>query len=189
MDINELEDEIEYWNNLINKHSENDLYEIAFFKIFVKFEQFIINMFINYTLGESNIKGFIPERKLEFSSLSHLEGVFIIESKKYLIEKPESINQLGKHIFKENNNPFETLFRDPQYMDNIVTMRTIRNYTAHGSDESIKKYRKIICNNGELITPSIFLLKRRNNGRETNYSFYIKLFKGHANIIYNYEKA
>ncbi|MFW2566454.1 hypothetical protein ACN5O4_07680 [Aliarcobacter butzleri] len=133
MDLKILTDEINYWNNIFaSNHSQDIFYELSFFKIFVKFEQFMISAFIHYATGGKSNTNYKPIRKLEFESLSHLEGVFIIESKKYLIEKPESIEQLSKHIFKEDENPFEMIFNDSQFNDNIKSMRSIRNYIAHG---------------------------------------------------------
>jgi len=189
MDLTVLTDEIDYWDNIFQSSTSEDVfYELSFFKIFVKFEQFMIAAFIHYATGGNSNTNYQPQRKLEFSSLPHLEGVFIIESKKYLIEKPESIEQLAKHIFKDDDNPFETIFNDSRFNDNIGYMRTIRNHIAHGSDESLKKYNRQICNNSNYIEPHQYLLTKRRGNALTNYSLFIEILKVHTQIIYNYIK-
>ena len=55
----------------------------------------------------------------------------ICKSKKYLVEKPESINQLSKHIFDGDDNPFESMFSDARFNDALGPMRILRNFIAH----------------------------------------------------------
>lgn len=183
-----LVDEITYWNTFFSNNQQDRLYELAFFKIFIKFEQFMINAFIHYATGESSNTGFFPERKLKFQSLSHLEGVFIIESKKYLIEKSESIEKLSNHIFEDNHNPFSKTFLDPQYNDNFNYMRTIRNYIAHGSEESLKRYQRDISSK-MWIEPYEYLLKKRKNMSCTNYTLFLQILSTHSDLVYNYNNV
>lgn len=188
MDITLLDNEINYWNNIFQTKKEDIFFELSFFKIFVQFEQFMISSFIHYATGNKSNKNYIPDRKLKFNSLPHLEGVLVIESKRYLIEKPESIEQLSKHIFKDDDNPFEKIFNDSIFSDNIVNMRIIRNYIAHGGDESLKKYKKTICNNQQFIKPFEYLLKKKKNSSQTNYDLFISLIQTHCHIIFDYKK-
>lgn len=189
MNLEELNIEIELWKSIFKEEVNDIFYEIAFFKIFVKFEKFMIAAFIHYATGGKSENGYIPERQLKFNSLSHLEGVFIIESKKYLIEKPESINQLSKHIFCDMDNPFEAIFNDSLFSDNIIYMRIIRNFVAHGSDESLRKYIKVICNDQNFFSPSVYLLKNRKGQRVKNYTFFVDLLKVHSELIFKYTKS
>lgn len=189
MDLKILTEEIDYWQNIFKSSNSQDVfYELSFFKIFVKFEQFMISAFIHYATGGISSTNYKPARKLEFESLSHLEGVFIIESKKYLIEKPESIEQLAKHIFKENENPFESIFNDSQFNDNINYMRSIRNYIAHGSEESLKRYTKLININNSYNEPYQYLMAKRKGNGSTNYSFFIQILTIHTKKIFDYTK-
>ncbi len=188
LDIKPLIDEITYWKGKFNKGNLDDIfYELSFFKIYIKFEQFLISSFIHYAIGGASFNNYYPKRKLQFTSFSHLEGITIYESKKYLVEKPESINQLSKHIFDGDDNPFESMFSDARFNDALGPMRILRNFIAHGSQESLQKYCKL-CNENTFIEPFQYLLKKNKTTGISNYTNYVQLIETHCSLIYNYNK-
>lgn len=151
----------------------------------------MIEAFIHYATGGKSHADYKPQRKLNFESLSQLQAVMVSsEAKKYIIEKSTAIRTLSKHIFEDNDNPFEKLFSDSTYSDHNINMRTIRNYIAHRSEEALLQYKKKICGGIDqpLIKPYEYLLQKPRNTSKTRYTIYIELLEIHTEIIFNYLK-
>ena len=68
-------DELIAYINLCNEQLRPDtklLYEASFFKIFVKFEKYLSDMFELYCVGRQSSLGFVPNRKLAFQDEERL---------------------------------------------------------------------------------------------------------------------
>lgn len=178
-------DEIDFWDSQLSKlgDSNNKMYELAFFKIFVKFELFLTQLFINYSVGKSSSKGYVPQRRLEFIDEKHLEGI-LRTSKSSFIDYSEKIQSLSKHIFQDKNDPFSLVFSDSNFSTYYNKMKYIRNYIAHESNESKQKYHKsVIMDTNSFIEPYVFLSNIDKKHSKTNYSFYISIIKDITEIL------
>jgi len=146
------------------------LYEASFFKIFVKFEVYLANIFEDYCIGLQSGRGYCPERKLAFSDREHLRAV--LRGDKQYVEYIKKIELLSKHIFVDN--PFNIIFDVAENLTMLNQMITLRNYIAHESGEARIKYVKTCLGNGQFIEPSTYLLKKNRRTSKSNYTLYIE---------------
>ena len=171
MDNSLVSSEVAYWNGILSTNDNPKLLELAFFKIYIKFEKFVSDLFIHYSTGKLNSLNFCPNRILEFKDDTHLNNVLGIKNKNY-INYYESITDLSEHIFV--NNPFEIITTDANYSNEFINMKYLRNYIAHESTTARNKYVKTILNNRDFIEPYEYLIKIRNGTNKSNYTFYIE---------------
>lgn len=179
-----LINEIEFWDDQISKLNgeESVIYEIAFFKIFVKLELFLGDLFIHYSTGKMSEVGYIPARKLDFQDERHLKGVLKNGNSVY-IDYLEKIKNISKHIFKDEHNPFDLIFSDASYSGYYNQMKILRNYIAHESEESKQKYIKEVLNNRVFIQPYKHLGKINRRYSKTYYTIYIEKIKQITEIL------
>lgn len=156
------------------------LYEVSFFKIFVKFEKFLSEMFIRYSIGEKSSHNYLPERKLNFIDEEHLRAVLSDGNKSY-IDYRSKIEKLGKHIFRRN--PFNVIFEESINSTLFYEMECMRNYIAHESEESKRKYKNACLNNNEFIDVGEYLLKINRRKSKTNYTIYIEKIIEISNLL------
>jgi len=100
----ELLDEIEYWNKQIALNS--NIVELAFFKVFVKFEKFIIDSITRYSIGLKSSYDYAPKRKLEFQSKEHFMDTV---NNRDFFEINERLEKIVMQIF-EDDNPISFFF-------------------------------------------------------------------------------
>lgn len=191
MDNKELLSEIDRWHNILIRLPDPDneyLYELAFFKIFVKFEKFIIDIFILYAIGKKSSLHFKPKRKLGFKSKEHLEAILKNSTSTY-IDYPRILVRASECIFDEKQNPFTLIFSDSTFSDNYKKMQIIRNFIAHESAESKEKYKTKVLDsfNIEKFISVIDFLKKPNKNRISYYTFNIDIIKKYSNILVNPE--
>ena len=163
---------IEQCNANILLHGEENplLYEVCFFKIYVKFECLVSTLFEMYAVGESSSLGYSPKRKLNFEDREHFNAVLRKNDKQYnCIDK---IQYLSQHILREN--PFEILYNDCNNHDLFDKMIALRNYIAHESPESRQKYQRCCLSNGVYIEPHIFLKKIHKNLHKSYYTIFVQ---------------
>lgn len=177
MDENELLiNEINKWDGLLKNNI--DFIEMAFFKIFVKFENFVIEMIIQYATGTQSSKGYIPERRLKFDDVKHLKDTIDTD---YIDLGPKT-KKLVAQIFHQNN-PFSHFF-DSAESDFFEKLRSVRNYIAHESLEAKEKYKRSALFNREFIEPKEYLQgwdrKQRHISR---YGKFIELVKNYSEFI------
>ncbi len=186
-----VEQEINYWKPKVLQ--EPDLLELAFFKIFVKFEAFLIDAFVKYAIGEQNKIGFSPQKKLNFTTDSQLKEVITNDTKLYLELSKDRLEKLSKHIFEDAQNPFLGAFNDSIFSQKFLKMRIIRNFIAHESPESKNQYEQKVLKSYN-ITEYLFLkdffqknisFLNQQNLQETKSIFndYIDLLSAHAQRI------
>lgn len=176
--------EIEYWNNEISalKGKESVIYEIALFKIFVKLEVFLSELFVYYSTGNEGNNGYVPMRKLNFEDESHLRGVLKSGNSPY-IDYLDKIINISKHIFQNKKDPFELIFSDASYFVYYNQMKTLRNYIAHESEESKRKYIKEVLGNKDFTEPYKYLSKINKKYSKTHYTIYTEKIKEITEIL------
>lgn len=183
--IDILYDKIDYWVELISKDSGKNyrLYELAFFKIFVKFELFLRDIFQVYCTGETISKNYSPERKLEFENVTHLDGILKSQRTSY-IDYLDKIENYSKFIFKNEKNPFSLIFENANYNTYYSHMKIIRNYIAHESNEARKKYHKnVIGEHKDFIEPYKFLKGKNKKLSIPQFSLYVRAVEEMTNIL------
>ena len=180
---NGLNSEIDYWiEKLANQNKDDELYlrmvEMAFFKIFVKFEDLLTFKFKKYCIGTGNGE-YIPERKLNFTDISHLEGV--LKSGRTSYVDLSKIQEVSKHIFEKD--PFGLIFNT--FHEELSKMKYIRNYIAHESEESKNKYCRYVLEVDEsrFISPGNFLIKIPRGRETSNFDFFINEIRKQREII------
>ena len=96
-----------------------ELYEIYFFKIYVKFEVFLAHLFENYCIGVASGKGYCPNRKLEFIDKEHLSPKSKIKAYDYLEELSNNDAEMEVSIrtFSICAKIFETAEGDSDFTD------------------------------------------------------------------------
>lgn len=173
-EISEMISEIDKWAKLLPEHPQ--LIELAFFKIFVKFEKFLLNMILKYSTGNKSSKNYCPKRRLEFLDEDHV--INTISPDKKFLEINEKTKTLVKQLFHEDN-PFTDFFdsEDTQFYNQ---MKLVRNYIAHESEESKVRYQnRVLSCSGfrEFIEPLDFLNAPKNNrkGEDSNYTEFVNI--------------
>lgn len=145
------------------------LYEASFFKIYVKFEVFLSEMFKSYCIGTVNSNGYCPQRKLAFVDEEQLEAV--LKGDKQYVDYLKKIESLSKHIFIDN--PFNVIFDVADNATYINQMMALRNYIAHESSESRNKYVKTCLSNQSFVEPRDFLMMKNKKNSKSHYTIYI----------------
>ena len=185
MDNKELIDEINKWKTILSSNNfNNQIIELAFFKIFVKFEKLLTKSFIQYAIGKRSKSNFRPKRKLGFKNINHLENILSSPYSNF-IDYPKILVRKAENIFYDNQNPFDVLFSDSKFADNYRKMQIIRNHIAHESPESAAKFfNKVLNSYGihEQMNVSTFLNKKTKNGN-SYYSLYIKIIRDYSKIL------
>jgi hypothetical protein len=178
----DLSSSIVYWEGQISNSFEH--YDLAFFKIYIKLELFIIELFKEYSLGNSSSSGYTPERKLSFQDSSHLDNIFCNRRTSY-IEYIEIIKTKSKFVFATNKDPFSLIFSDANLSNYINQFKILRNYIAHESVEAKRNYQRTILGNGSFISVNDHL-RRRNRRRSISYfSLYIEKIEDIKEILLN----
>lgn len=183
MTIQSLNTSITNWINWANK-PDCQRYDIALLKIFIQFDNFIADLFIEYCTGKSSEKGYTPELKLQFQNEEHLNA-FLRENRTY-IDYSTKIRQLSKHIFVDS--PFEkAIYADANNSVMYGNIISIRNYVAHESGEARTKYIKS-CYGGDeskFKEPNDYLQDKRKGSGQTHFSEYIAAIQSMASILIN----
>lgn len=175
--------EINYWKSTLNGNDSNNikLFELSFFKVFIKFELFLVDAFISYSIGDTNFKGYISERKLDFEDVRHLDGI-LRNNRNSFIDYFDKIQNHSKFIF--NKDPFQLIFSDSDYSSKIRSMRCIRNYIAHESSEAKRKYHDSVLGAHKTFEePASYLSKTNRRVSKTNYSIQIDTMKKITDIL------
>jgi hypothetical protein len=194
--VNDLtvQNEITRWEALVR--ADKELLELAFFKIFVKFEKFLADSFIIYAIGGASKTGFVPQRKLPFVDEAHLRNVIMADDKKYSDLPIERVKILSENIFENGQNPFFRTLSDSVFTPNFKEMQLVRHFIAHESDESQKRYiDRVLQGYGKNeFIPLIDFFQLTKRFSETTtitktlsiYSIYTLLLSKHAELIANY---
>ena len=179
MDNSILLNEIELWKTKISENNP-EMLELAFFKIFIKFEKFISDIFICYSIGNDSCENYCPNRKLNFNDENHLNALLKKENKSF-VNHYDAVFKVSEYIFIDN--PFEILSRDANFCSDILNMKTIRDYIAHESSHSTRLYCDRVLNSQNFIKPYEFLNKNKKGKAISNYTHYIELMINASDYI------
>lgn len=157
---------------MLKNYTDTDVYPFATFSLFSRFvelEQFIINSYIKYALGEISLSGFKPCVEINFKDEETLR-VFHKPIDKFITVK--TIKETYTYMFGDGSlikNPFESLFKI-NYGD-YERLESIRNVIAHRSQEAYEKFFNK-CTSGATCSIDDYLYKY--NGAFTNYNKWLK---------------
>jgi hypothetical protein len=179
MDNSILLKEIEFWKSKISP-TNPEILELAFFKIFIKFEKFISDIFVSYSVGNKSFENYCPNRKLCFNDEDHLNAILKKENKSF-VNHYETVFRLSEHIFVDN--PFEIISTDANFCSDILNMKTIRDYIAHESSHSKRLYCERVLNSMNFIKPYEFLSKKKKSTSVSYYTHYVELMKESSEYI------
>lgn len=163
--------------------SETDCFDIAIFRIWVQFEKFLSKKFIDYSIGKYSYNG-EDIRRLSFSDELHFKK-FMMGEKQY-IEYLTKIENVSDSIFMEGRNPFDIINNDIEYSNTYRLLRALRNHIAHESEESRKRYIKMLCggNVDNFKEPNTYLKEwKKGSNTVTNYTHFLESIKKMAYLI------
>ena len=116
-------------NNFIYNQGQRDfIIESAYLKMFISWEHFVENAFLEYLLGEPSINGTIIRRFANPIDKGHAVKL-VIGTQKYVDwANPEIIRRLSR-IFFVGGNPIDNIIGSIQ--SDFFDLKTIRNSAAH----------------------------------------------------------
>lgn len=170
----ELNREIDKW--ALKVQSNPDFLELAFFKIFVKFENFITEAIFDYATKKVENTNKVLLR-ISFDDREHFKNVTGIQ---YLDTSPKT-KKLVDQIFTNTN--IISVFFDSQDSTFFEQMKFLRNYIAHESEESKNKYLRKTLNSDVFVEPNQFLMTRNRNEVDSVYARFINLVKTYSESI------
>lgn len=181
MTVEEINNSITYWSDWAS-HDDNKRYDVALMKIWVQFEKFMSELFVDYCLGIASENGYLPERSIEFKSETQLNAFLRAENKQY-VDYPSQIKKLSKHIFEKD--PFDVIFSDSNNNVTYENIMAIRNYVAHESGEARKKLIKNIYSGREerFVEPVDYLLRKEKSTHKTYYTYYTTFIGNIAQLL------
>jgi hypothetical protein len=183
--FNDFIEEISLWKDSLG--DSNSRYDLAFLKIYIKFEVLMSDIFLLYASGKPSEFGFTPQRRLSFDSEEHIRKIFSY-GKSYtdylsLIEK----HNIYKEIFTPDTDPFNLIFSDPVFNTEFMKMRLLRNYITHESKESKYLYESKVLKTyswNSYLHPSDFLQKKcSHKSQYTIYGLWINLLQKNSKIL------
>lgn len=92
MIANDIINTVEQWTNWA-RQSPDGRFDVALFKIWIQFEKFLAELFINYAIGNPSETGFVPNLKLHFRDETQLHA-FLREGNRTYIEYLSKIEKL-----------------------------------------------------------------------------------------------
>lgn len=159
-------------------------YDIALFKIWIQFEKFISQLFVDYCIGNTSESGYSPTLNLQFKDETQLNAFLVQGNKKY-IEYPDRIQRLSKHIFE--TNPFDIIFADSTNKTAYDQIVAIRNYVAHESGEAKIKLIKTCFsgNSNNFKEPNDYLQSKERSSRTSYFTYYTTIINNMSLLLVN----
>lgn len=171
----ELINEINKWQPKVA--ADPSFLEIAFFKIFVKFENFITEIIIDYAT-KSVVNTSKVELRIEFADRDHFKKVTGL---KYL-DTGKKTQELVDQIFMSSNNI--SMFFSSQDSQFFEEMKLLRNYIAHESEESKRKYiNKTLNNHSGFMEPNDFLKSIKRSENDSVYTKFVTMVLAYSELI------
>ena len=176
-----LDEEIQYWAPKIK--DDDSFLEIAFFKIFVKFENFVTESIIKYATGEIENDEKV-KRRILFDDTEHFKKVTNLP----FLDTSNKTKELVSQIF-QNDNRFSVFF-DSEDSTFFEHMKFLRNYIAHESYESKTKYinktlhgANVNTDDKGVISPNEFLKYREKHQVNSEYTRFIELVTKYSEYL------
>lgn len=181
MTSQDIYDSISEWTTWAQK-PENNRYDIALFKIWIQFEKFISELFVLYATGKESETGYKPSLKLQFQDDVQLNA-FLRGDRTY-VDYPNKINALSRHVFADD--PFDfAIYSDSNNHTAYDQIIAVRNYVAHESGESRKKYINACLGGNEdnYIAPNDYLIKINKRIGKSHYTELVNSVKNMVSIL------
>lgn len=172
----ELINEIEKWKPKVSE--DPTFLELAFFKIFVKFENFITEAILVYAT-ETAVDTNKVQLRVRFDDRDHFKNITGLQ---YLDTGPKTKKLVDQIFTSENNFSFFFNSSDSKFFED---MKLLRNYIAHESEESKKKYiNKTLSEvSRDFMEPNEFLKSRKNAKEDSIYTKFIKMILVYSESI------
>ncbi|MFC1937444.1 hypothetical protein ACFLWY_02645, partial [Chloroflexota bacterium] len=138
-----LLDKVEQSPGALHQPQVDLIFELAFLKIFIAWEQFLENSFIRYMCGASSLSGRNPRRIV---SAKHLEDALRVVCGDRLYADWTSVDVIinRANSFFDNGEPYSTPLQSAAV--ELTNMKKIRNHIVHHSKKSRDDFRKIFVN-------------------------------------------
>lgn len=170
----ELIEEICRWQDKIR--ADDDHLEMAFFKIFVKFEKFLTDAIMKYATGEYENHEKV-KRRLEFVNSEHLLKTIRLD----YLDTGNTTRRLVDQLFHSDNRI--SFFFNSEHIEFYEKMKALRNYIAHESEESERVYLKKTLGNHNYMSPNEFLKHKNKGSSNSQYSKFIEIVKIYSEDI------
>lgn len=123
-------------NDLYSEDKKEFIVTSAFLKMFIYWEEFLENIFINYLVGEPSLDGTQVNTFVSPQSPEHARKI-LIGTQKYVDWANQEIVRRLADIFFENGEPLATNIAS--ISTELSDLRTIRNAAAHVSSTTQPK--------------------------------------------------
>lgn len=183
MTTNDIQNAISTWTSWATANS-NSRFDIALLKIWIQFEKFTAELFVNYATGIPSEEGYSPTLNLQFSSAEQL-NVFLREGTKKYVDYPRQIEKFSKHIF--TNDPFSVIFQDTDNKSAYDQIVAIRNYIAHESAEAKIKMTKLCFsgNESKFKEPNEYLKSIPQGQNQSYFTYYTQKIHDITTLLVN----
>ncbi len=111
-----------------NEKIRSFLTESAFLKMFIAWETFLEESFLNYLTGRRTILNTVVPRYAKPTALNHAINLTVGVNAYFDWSRPDAVIKLSK-LFFDNGDPFHTTIAAIQ--SDVFDMKTIRNAAAH----------------------------------------------------------
>ncbi len=178
---------INYWDSYITTYGSGDgkIFELAFFKMFVAFELFLSEIFVEYSLGKQSSNSYKPKRKLGFKTKKQLDNILLGGLNNRYVDYVDKIQKLSKEIYKDGDDPFTLIFDDASFSNYYKEMQHIRNFIAHESEYAKRKYITVVLKNRPFEQVHEHLLRVNSRNSKTYYTIYVEKMIAMSEIIIN----
>lgn len=179
-----LFDKIENNPGVLHQPQVDLIFELAFLKIFIAWEQFLENTFIRYMCGASSLSG---KKPIRIVSARHLDDALkvICAERPYADWASVEIVVERANRFFDNGEPYATPLQSAAV--ELANMRRIRNHIVHHSNKSREDFNKLLVNTygfrPQGMTAGRFLRRHLNVYREQRVQEYTKTLQSLAKMI------
>lgn len=179
-----LLDKIETSPGVLHQPQVDLIFELAFLKIFIAWEQFLENTFIRYMCGASSLSGKKPTRIVSARYLDDALKV-ICGDRPYADWASVEIVVERANRFFDNGEPYTTPLQSAAA--ELANMRRIRNHIVHHSNKSREDFNKLLVNTygfrPQGMTAGRFLRRHLNVHGEQRIQEYAKMLESLAKMI------
>lgn len=146
--------------------------ELSFLKVYIAWEQFLEDTFVNYIMGRKTRKGYKVKSFVNPKNFIHAKGI-INEGRNY--SKWDYDEVIRKSLlFLKNGYPYKNTLQP--ISNYLKEMSYIRNSIVHGSSHSMERFKSIVRSKIKYapakITPGEFLLKIESKTKKTFFQHY-----------------
>jgi len=115
-------------NYILAEQERSFVVDSAFLRIFISWETFLENAFVNYLIGESSTSGRSPIKYVSPQDAKHAYDMLIGTQHYVDWSNPEIIRRLSKLYFDKGDPIYQVL---SSIQSSLFDLKTIRNAAAH----------------------------------------------------------